>query len=178
MDLVNVAEGDLFAAWFELEYEPRGAFLEALLSIGVDPANLQRRYSSRQFVEAAKIIRAHAHARLDDDAAYREIGRALMRAFFRTPGGRLLSVVLRLVPTRTFLHRVPNYLRIGRPNVRVDTGDLPDGGVRLEVHDPDWCPAPVFVGVIDEAVRQTGSTPRLTPTLLGEGRMLLDVDWT
>jgi len=169
--------GDLFKAWFTHAYAPMGPFREALLAIGVDPDNLQKTYPGWQFAEAAKIIRQFAHARLDDQAAFLEIGRSLARAFFLTPSGRLLGMVLRIVPSRTMLHRVPAYMRIARTNVRIETADLPDGGVRLEITDPDQAPPWVLVGSIDEGLQQTGTRAKLTMEPLAAGRIQVDARW-
>jgi len=171
----GIASGALVEALVK-RLTPKGAYRTALVKAGVDPSRVAPHYPAPVWDKVLRATRAYAFAKLDDQAAYREVGRTLIDGFLTTFTGRLLGAALPLMSPTSFLSKTPFYMRLGRSDVEVIVGPTTQP-VRLSLMDPCNTSGYVSAGIIERCLERIGVEPRVEVEEVDPIRYHLLVRW-
>lgn len=142
----------MFEAVFDWSLEPSGAFADALADAGYVASRPEVHYPSTVWKAALGVGRRFAFAQLEDDAAYRELGRACARGWFQTPLGPIFSEILPVLPPRAFFSRLESYARLGRTDTTVELLELLTDRVSFRHVDPVGVNGHFTLGALEPAL--------------------------
>lgn len=165
-----------FEALFGHVLRPQGAFLEALRAAGYDPLLPQDGYALGVWRAALRVAREHAHPRLTEAQAYRELGRQIIQGLRHTLVGRVFALAAPMLGPARCVAKLPTYLRSSREDMRVQVRALDLRLWEVEIHDPD--PLPEFAaGSVEGVLSLTGVLPRVEVEVQGAQDYRLRVSW-
>lgn len=142
----------MFEAVFDWSLEPSGAFADALEDAGYAASRPELYYPSTVWKAALAVGRQHAFPQLDEDAAYRELGRACSRGWFKTPLGPIFTEMLPVVPARSFFAKLESYARLGRTDTQVELVELLGDRASFRHVDPVGVHPQFTVGALEPAL--------------------------
>lgn len=142
----------MFEAVFDWSLEPSGAFADALEDAGYVASRPELFYPSTVWKAALAVGRRFAFPELDEDQAYRELGRACSRGWFKTPLGPIFSEMLPVLPPRAFFSRLESYARLGRTDTKVEVLELLGDRASFKHEDPVGVPGQFTVGALEPAI--------------------------
>lgn len=165
-----------FDGLFVHALKPSGAFAQALLAIGYDPASETEHYPLEVWRAALRVAREHAFPNLPEAKAHRVLGHRYVEGFSQTLVGRIFAAAAPLLGTERCLSRLPTYLRAGREDMRMLLDAVDEREWRVMVEDVD--PLPEFVaGVLEAVLLVTRAEPTVEVIDRTEVRFTLRVRW-
>jgi uncharacterized protein (TIGR02265 family) len=152
----------VFEGLFQRGLDADARLTQALQAVGYDRRFPEMDYPVQVWKRCVAQARELVYGELNDEEAYRLLGRKLTQGFLDTLVGRVAAVALPMIGPAGVVSRLPRYLAMmGRPDLEVQSVPMGERGRLVTI--PDVHNRPEFVaGALEVALERANCKPFLT----------------